>query len=97
MLSEILTYVEENALLIALIWMLLANVAGMGPRGLKVAALVLMLVTGGLIIPAVIKQQGWILGLPIVILMLIQLRWTRYFIARLMRNYGLLPPEREEN
>ena len=83
----------ENALLLALIWMILANLAGLGPNRFKVPALAIMLVTAGLLIPMVIRQNGWLIGLPVVALMLFQLRWTPYIIARLARRYGMLPPK----
>ena len=85
--------VLQNALLLAMIWMILANVAGLGPNRFKVPALAIMLVTAGILIPMVIRQNGWLIGLPVVALMLFQLRWTPYIIARLARRYGLLPPK----
>ena len=81
-----------NALFLALIWMLLANVIGMGPNRFKTPALALMLVSAGYLVPAVIREHGWIVGLPIVALMLFQLRWTGHFVVRLLRRYGILPP-----
>ena len=82
----------SNALFLALIWMLFANLAAMGPDRFKTPALAVMLVCAGALVPMVIRDHGWIVGLPIVALMLFQMRWTVYFIARLMRHYGLLPP-----
>lgn len=79
-----------NALLMALIWMLAANAAAMGPNRFKVAALVVLLISAGWLIPAVIVQSGWLIGVPVVALMAIQLRWTLYFILRLARRYGLI-------
>ena len=82
-----LAIVEQNPILAAFIWMALANLAAFGPGGFKVAALVLMLVSGGIIIPAVFREAGFVLGLPIVLLMLIQLRWTVFFVQRLIREF----------
>ncbi len=88
------TYLEEHAVLIALIWMLLANLAAVGPNRFKVAALVIMLVTAGAIIPAVVQSVGWLVGLPIMLLMFLQMRWTIFIIRRLIRRLrGLPPPE----
>lgn len=87
-------YLLEHAVLIALIWMLLANLAAVGPNRFKVAALVVMLVSAGAIIPAVIQSAGWLVGLPITALMFLQMRWTIYIIRRLLRRLrGLPPPE----
>lgn len=82
----------DNALLAALIWMILANLLALGPNRFKIAVLAAMLVTAGVLIPLVIRQNGWIIGLPVALLMLFQLRWTAHFVARLLRRYGLLPP-----
>ena len=81
-----------NALFLALVWMLLANVIGMGPNRFKTPALAVMLVSAGFLVPMVIREQGWIIGLPVVALMLFQMRWTFYIIARLLRRHGVLPP-----
>ena len=89
------TYLAENAVLVALIWMLLANLFAVGPRWLTVVALVAMLVTAGPIIAAVVRSSGWLVGFPLMLLMLIQMRWSVYFIARLLRHYGLLPPRED--
>lgn len=85
-------FLNEYAIFIALIWMILANLFAIGPRWLTVVALVLMLVTAGPIIAAVVRTSGWLIGFPIMILMLIQMRWTGYFILRLARHYGLIAP-----
>ena len=85
-------FLNEYAIFIALIWMILANLFAIGPRWLTVVALVLMLVTAGPIITAVVRTSGWLIGFPIMILMLIQMRWTGYFILRLARHYGLIAP-----
>lgn len=76
----------DNAVLIALIWMLLANLAAVGPNRLKVWALVIMLVTAGAIIPAVVQTAGWLVGLPIMALMFLQMRWTVVIIRRLIQR-----------
>lgn len=88
-------FLNENAVLIALIWMLLANLFAIGPRMLTIVALVVMLLTAGPIIAAVVRSSGWIIGFPIMILMFIQMRWAGFFILRLARRYGLIeePPE----
>ena len=88
-------FLSENAVLIALIWMLLANLFAIGPSWLTVVALVLMLVTAGPIIAAVVRGSGWLVGFPLMLLMLLQMRWSVYFIARLLRHYGILP-QRED-
>ncbi len=80
---------ESNAVLIALLWMLLANLFAVGPNALKTPALVVMLLTWGPILLAVVKSAGWLVGFPILILMMIQMRWSVYFVRRLLRHYGL--------
>lgn len=77
---------SENAVLVALIWMLLANLAALGPDRFKVGALVVMLISAGVIIPALIRNAGWLIGLPIVTLMGIQMRWAVVFIRRLIAD-----------
>lgn len=89
-------FLSENAVLVALIWMLLANLAALGPNRLKVAALVVMLVSAGVIIPAVIRHAGWLIGLPIVVLMGIQMRWSIVIIARLFRNLLMRGSEKDD-
>jgi len=85
-------FLEEYAIFIALIWMILANLFAIGPRWLTIVALVLMLITAGPIIAAVVRTSGWLIGFPIMVLMLIQMRWTGFFILRLARSYGLIAP-----
>ena len=87
-------YTLEHAVLIALIWMLLANLAAVGPNRFKVAALVIMIVTAGAIIPAVVQSAGWLVGVPIMVLMFLQMRWAIYIIWRLVRRLRGLPPPR---
>ena len=87
-------YILEHAVLIALIWMLLANLAAVGPNRFKVAALVIMIVTAGAIIPAVVQSAGWLVGVPIMVLMFLQMRWAIYIIWRLVRRLRGLPPPR---
>ena len=87
-----MTGLVSNALFLALIWMLFANVIAMGPNRFKTPALAVMLVSAGYLVPAVIAERGWMIGLPIVTLMLFQLRWTGHFVIRLLRRYGILPP-----
>jgi len=79
---ETMSYLEANGVLIALVWMLLANLFAIGPERLKVAALVLMLITAGPILVGVIAGSGWLIGLPLIVLMLLQMRWAFYFIRR---------------
>lgn len=87
-------FLADNAVLIALIWMILANLAAVGPNRFKVAALVVMIVTAGAIIPAVVQTAGWLTGVPIMALMFLQMRWAVYIIWRLVRRLrGLPPPE----
>ena len=85
----------EQAVIIALCWMLLANLIAVGPNRLKTPALVIMLLTWGPIVIAVVDTAGWLVGFPIMVLMLIQMRWAAYFIRRLLRSYGWIsePPE----
>lgn len=83
---------QDNAVLVALIWMLLANLAAVGPGRTKVAALVIMIVTAGAIIPTVIRTSGWLIGLPVMLLMGLQMRWAFYMIWRLIRRWRGLPP-----
>ena len=87
-------YTLEHAVLIALIWMLLANLAAVGRNRFKVAALVIMIVTAGAIIPAVVQSAGWLVGVPIMVLMFLQMRWAIYIIWRLVRRLRGLPPPR---
>ena len=84
-----------NAVFWALIWMLLANLFAIGPNKLKVAALVVMLITAGPIILAVVEGSGWLVGFPLLVLMLIQMRWAGYMILRLGRHYRIIPPKAE--
>ena len=88
---------EEHAVLIALIWMILANLFAFGPRRLKTPALVVMLLTWGPIVAAVVRASGWLIGFPILILMVFQMRWAGYFILRLLRSYGLFPKRDADN
>ena len=81
-----LALIQDHSILIALIWMLLANLAAVGPKWVKDSALVVMLVSAGVIIPAVFRENGLIIGLPIVILMCIQMRWSVFIIRRLFRR-----------
>ena len=90
-----MAWLADNALLAAFAWMLLANLAALGPNRLKFVALAVMLVSAGAIIPAVIRANGWLVGLPVMLLMLVQLRWTAHFVIRLLRQYGVLRPEDE--
>jgi len=83
-------YFYENSVLIALLWMLAANLIAVGPNVLKTPCLVVMLLTWGPIVIAVIQTAGWVVGFPILMLMLIQMRWSIYFIRRLLRSYGWL-------
>ncbi len=85
-----MTFLNENAVLVALIWMILANVIAIGPNLLKTPALVIMLITWAPIFLAVLKTSGWLIAFPILLLMLIQMRWALYFIRRLLRHYGIL-------
>ena len=85
-------FLADNNILVALIWMLLANAFAAGPNSLKVPALVVMLLTAGPIIANVINMSGWLIGFPIMVLMLIQMRWSLHFILRLARHYGLIAP-----
>lgn len=89
-------FLYENAILVALVWMLLANLFAVGPNVLKTPALVVMLLTWAPIIIAVIDTAGWLVGFPILILMFIQMRWAVYFIRRLLRSYGLLSSQSED-
>lgn len=90
-----MAFLSENPVLVALIWMLLANLFAIGPNLLKVAALVAMLITAGPIIAAVVRSSGWLVGFPLMLLMLLQMRWAGYMIMRLARHYGLLPAREE--
>jgi hypothetical protein len=85
-MAEIYAFISKHAVLIALIWMLIANILAAGPRWLTYVALVLMLLTAPLIVVAVIDTSGWVIGVPIAALMVFQLRWTAYFIARLFNT-----------
>ena len=85
-----MNFLEENAVVIALVWMIIANAVAIGPRSLKTPALVVMLLTWAPIFLAVVKTSGWLVGFPILILMLIQMKWAVFFIRRLLRHYRLL-------
>lgn len=84
-----MTIFDQNPVLIALIWMLLANLFAIGPDRLKIAALVAMLLTAGPIIAAIIAQSGWLVGFPLLVLMLIQMRWAGFMIWRLAKSFGM--------
>lgn len=77
-------WLENNAVLVALAWMLIANACALGPSRFKVAALVAMLITAPLIIVAVYRSSGLIIAFPVAVLMCLQMRWALYFIRRLM-------------
>ncbi len=83
-----IAYFYEHSVVIALCWMLLANLFAVGPNILKTPALVVMLLSWGPIVMAVVKTAGWLVGFPILILMFIQMRWAGYFVWRLARHYG---------
>ena len=86
-------YLYENAVVVSLCWMLLANLFAVGPNVLKTPALVVMLLTWAPIMIAVVETSGWIIGFPILILMFIQMRWAGYFILRLLKHYGVVKGE----
>jgi len=83
-----IAYLYEHAVVIALLWMLMANLIAVGPNMFKTPALVVMLLTWGPIVIAVAETSGWLVGFPICVLMIIQMRWAAVFIARLLRSYG---------
>ncbi len=93
MIANLYGLLQDNAVLIALIWMLLANLAAVGPNRFKVAALVVMIVSAGAILPAVVQSSGWLIGVPIMALMLVQMRWGFYVIWRLAKRLSGQPPE----
>lgn len=74
--------ITETPLIGALIWMLGANIAALGPGWLRIAALVLMLISAGWLVPAVIRANGWLVGVPLMVLMGMQLRWLPHFVRR---------------
>ena len=86
-------YLYENAVVVSLCWMLLANLFAVGPNVLKTPALVVMLLTWAPIMIAVVETSGWIIGFPILILMFIQMRWAGYFFLRLLKHYGVVKGE----
>ncbi len=83
MIKSAFAWLSVNGVLVALCWMLLANAFALGPNRLKIVALIAMLITAPLIIVAVIKSSGWLIGFPIAVLMAIQMRWAMYYIRRL--------------
>lgn len=85
-----IAFFYEHSVTIALIWMLLANLIAVGPNVFKTPALVIMLLTWAPIVIAVVDTSGWLVGFPILILMFIQMRWSLYFIRRLLRRYGVM-------